>query len=99
MEQRILALVKARRNRTDNRLDDYFLTRIRAAIQEFREKGIVIRYGNDSDILLVTDYVCWQYANRDKNEGMPEWLKLARRERWLGEDYYDAVAQMKEEFT
>lgn len=99
MEQRILALVKARRNRTDNLLDDYFLTRIRAAIQEFREKGIVIRYGNDSDMLLVTDYVCWQYANRDKNEGMPEWLKLARRERWLGEDYYDAVAQMKEEFT
>lgn len=89
MEQRILALVKARRNRTDTLLDDYFLTRIRAAIQEFREKGIVIRHGNDSDLLLVTDYVCWQYANRDKNEGMPEWLKLARRERWLSETHYD----------
>lgn len=99
MEQRILALVKARQNRDGNALDDYLLTRIRAAVEELREAGIVIRYMDDSDMLLVTDYVCWKYANRDKNEGMPEWLKLARRERWLRETHYETLARMKEDIT
>lgn len=99
MEQQILALVKARQNRGDNILDDYLLTRIRAAIEELRKAGIVIRYMDDSDMILVTDYVCWRYANRDKNEGMPEWLKLVRRERWIGETYYDTFQQMTEDGT
>jgi len=35
--------------------------------------------------MLVVDYTCWAYANRDANTGMPDWLRLRRRERWLQE--------------
>ena len=35
--------------------------------------------------MLVADTVVWQYQNRDKDTGMPEWLRLARRERFIQE--------------
>lgn len=79
-----LALVKARLNRLpgDTTLDDYFRARIDAAIGELTRTGIDLDESTD-DLMLLVDYVVWQYQNRDAAGGMPEWLRLRRRERWL----------------
>jgi len=79
-----LALVKLRLNRLpgDTSLDNYLNYRIDAAIEELERTGIVLDSGNE-DLLLVVDTTVWQYQNRDSGAGMPEWLRLRRRERWL----------------
>lgn len=81
-----LDLVKARLNRlsSDNSLDDYLTARIGAAVEEIEGTGIKLQ-DNQEDLLLVVDYTVWAYQNRDANIGMPEWLRLRRRERWLRE--------------
>lgn len=84
MTETVLEMVKARLNRRDSILDEYLTERIKAVIGELEEMGIHLR-SIPRDIIFVADYVCWQYSNREKNEPMPEWLRLARRERWLAE--------------
>ena len=77
-----LSMVKARLNRLDDLLDTYLTARIDAAVTDLTRAGITL---NDSvaDLMLVVDTVCWDYANRDQNTGMPDWLRLRRRERWI----------------
>ena len=79
-----MSLVKARLNRTqgDTSLDTYFQGRVNAAIQTLTKNGITLT-DSQEDLMLVVDYAVWAYQNRDKPGGMPEWLKLVRRERWL----------------
>ncbi len=79
-----LTLVKARLNRTsgDTSLDDMLTARIEAAIGELESTGIVLT-DTTADLMLVVDYTVWQYQSRDKGTGMPDWLRLRRRERWL----------------
>jgi len=86
-EATVLGIVKARLNRlaSDASLDDYLKKRIEAADAELARIGIKLVAGNVDDEVLLADYVEWRYKNRDKNTGMPEWLRLARRERWLKE--------------
>lgn len=86
-ETTVLGIVKARLNRlaSDTSLDDYLKKRIQAADTELSRNGIKLVEGNVDDEILIADYVAWRHQNRDKNTGMPEWLKLARRERWLKE--------------
>lgn len=86
-EATVLGIVKARLNRlaSDTSLDDYLKKRIEAADAELARNGIKLVAGNVDDEVLLADYVEWRYKNRDKNTGMPEWLRLARRERWLKE--------------
>ncbi len=81
-----LDLVKSRLNRLpgDTGLDDYLTARIEAAEQELRRIGIVPTDSTE-DLILVVDYAVWMYQNRDTPGGMPEWLRLRRRERWLTE--------------
>lgn len=82
----VLGLVKARLNRlaSDTTLDEYLTQRILAAIDELT--GIGINLGDTvEDMMLVVDTTVYQYQNRDKPGGMPEWLRLRRRERWLRE--------------
>lgn len=88
-----LALVKSRLNRIqeDTSLDDYLMTRIEAAAGELEATGIELKDTN-ADLLLVVDYTCWAYSNRDKPGGMPDWLRLRRRERWLNERKGEAGA-------
>lgn len=86
MDSVILDLVKVRLNRQDTALDGYLTTRINAAIEELAGDGIHIQ-DNARDIMFVVDVVCWQYSNRDKPSAMPEWLRLARRERFLQETH------------
>lgn len=86
-ETTVLGIVKARLNRlaSDTSLDDYLKKRIAAADAELARNGIKLVAGNVDDEVLLADYVVWRYQNRDQNAGMPEWLRLARRERWLKE--------------
>lgn len=79
-----LALVKHRLNRLpgDTSLDTYLGNRVDAAIEELEGTGIHLDDGPE-DLLLVVDTTVWQYQNRDSGAGMPDWLRLMRRERWL----------------
>lgn len=81
-----LSLVKARLNRlqSDTTLDAYFGARINAAIQELEGTGIRLK-DTAEDLLMVVDYTVWAYQNRDSAAGMPDWLRLRRRERWVRE--------------
>ena len=87
-----LALVKTRLNRLpgDTSLDNYLDYRIDAAIEELEGTGIRLDDGNE-DLLLVVDTTVWQYQNRDNGAGMPEWLRLRRRERWLQQHAREAA--------
>lgn len=80
-----LELVKTRLNRlqTDQTLDSYFEARITAAAQELEGTGIRLDPDSTEDLLLVVDYAVWQYQSRDSQTGMPDWLRLRRRERWV----------------
>ena len=82
-----LGLVKSRLNRmaADTSLDDYFRQRIAAAVAELEGTGISLT-GSPDDLMLVVDYTVWQYQNRDSAGGMPDWLRLRRRERWLRQE-------------
>ena len=79
-----LTLVKTRLNRLpgDTSLDVYLTARINAAIGEIEATGIVLT-DSQADLLLVVDYAVWAYQNRDQATGMPDWLRLRRRERWV----------------
>ena len=81
-----LELMKARLNRlpSDTVLDVYFQARIDAARGYLEGIGIHLT-DSVEDLLLLVDLAVWQYQNRDKPGGMPDWLRLQRRERWLRE--------------
>lgn len=81
-----LGIVKARLNRLpgDTSLDEYLSARIEAAANELTKIGITLDDSTD-DLMLVVDTAVWQYSNRDKPGGMPDWLRRRRRERWLRE--------------
>lgn len=79
-----LSLMKARLNRIqgDTSLDDVLSIRLEAAAGDLERTGIHLDDSMD-DLVLLVDYATWQYQSRDKPGGMPEWLRLRRRERWL----------------
>lgn len=79
-----LAMVKARLNRLpgDTTLDDYLTARIESTVDDLTGIGIDLTETAD-DLMLVVDSTVWSYQNRDKAAGMPDWLRLRRRERWL----------------
>lgn len=83
--QIVLGIVKARLNRlaSDITLDAYLTQRIEAANVKLRRTGITLIENDPEDQLFLADYVAWEYGNRDKPGSMPEWLRLARRERFL----------------
>jgi hypothetical protein len=89
-ETTALALVKARLNRlqSDTSLDSYFQARLSGAIEYLEGIGIGLT-DSDEDLMLVVDFTVWQYQNRDNPGGMPDWLRLQRRERWLREAVKD----------
>jgi hypothetical protein len=82
-----LAMLKTRLNRPsgDTVLDEHLTARLDAADKALANAGIHLLEDSSDDLMLLVDYAAWQYQNRDKPGGMPEWLRLARRERWLAE--------------
>ena len=87
-----LSLVKARLNRlaSDTSLDTYFQARISAVIADLTATGIELD-SSQQDLLLVVDMAVWDYQNRDNGGGMPDWLRLKRRERWLQQHVREAA--------
>ncbi|MEL7610604.1 MAG: hypothetical protein AAGU74_14015 [Bacillota bacterium] len=83
----VLGIVKGRLNRlpSDTSLDGYLKLRIAAADRTLAGNGIHLIEEDVGDQVFLSDYVVWAHNNRDKNTGMPEWLTLALRERWLRE--------------
>lgn len=83
--QTALSLMKTRLNRMadDTRLDAYWSARLEGTAGELAKNGIVLTQ-SAADTMLLVDAAVWQYQNRDKAAGMPEWLRLRRRERWIG---------------
>ena len=79
-----LALLKTRRNRLagDTSLDATLTARLEEATEELEHIGIALDEST-RDMMLVVDYACWMYQNRDKGTEMPAWLKRKRFERWL----------------
>lgn len=82
--QTALAMMKARLNRLpeDTSQDGYLTARIESAAGELERGGIALTQSM-TDTMLLVDKAVWDYQNRDKSAGMPEWLRLRRRERWL----------------
>ncbi len=82
-----LALLKTRLNRPagDALLDVHLAARLVAADEAMARAGIHLLEDSTDDTMLLVDFAAWQYQSRDKPGGMPEWLRLARRERWLAE--------------
>jgi len=87
-----LSLVKARLNRlaSDTTLDTYFQARIDAVIADLTATGIELD-SSQRDLMLVVDMAVWDYQNRDHGSGMPEWLRLKRRERWIQQHAREAA--------
>ena len=81
-----LRLMKSRLNRLpgDTSLDEYLNARLEAAKTELEKEGIRLTDGHD-DLMLVVDKAVFDYGNRDKQTGEPDWLRLRKRERWLHE--------------
>lgn len=79
-----LSMVKARLNRldSDTSLDVYLTARIQAAAGEIEGTGIVLTDSNE-DLMDVVDCAVWNYQNRDKADGMPDWLRMRLRNRWI----------------
>jgi hypothetical protein len=82
-----LGLLKTRLNRPagDTLLDSALAKRLDAADKAFERAGIHLLEDSADDLMLLVDFAAWQHQNRDKPGGMPEWLRLARRERFLAE--------------
>ena len=85
MTETILSMLRARLDEPPHEIDEFLRSIIDGVIRNLEKSGIHIRE-NASDIMFVVDMSAWKYSCRDKAEGMPEWLKTARRERFLQED-------------
>lgn len=79
-----LSLLKDRLDRMpeDTSRDEYFTVRVEQSIAELERPGIVLTDAID-DLMLVVDHAAWNHANRDKQSGMPEWLRRKVIARWL----------------
>lgn len=79
-----LALMKVRTNRApgDVSLDDMYAARLNGAEQRLAKQGITLADGMD-DVMLLVDQAVYDYQNRDKQAGEPDWLRARKRERWL----------------
>lgn len=80
----VLQMLKGRRGRLNSATaqDEYLRMRILAAADQMESIGMPL-HDNPEDKIFLADYVDWEYSNRDKPGGMPDWLRLRRRERWL----------------
>ena len=81
----VLTMLRARLDEPPHELDEFLRSVIFGVMSDLEAVGIHLQDSDAGDILFVTDMSAWKYSCRDKAEGMPEWLRLARRERYLRE--------------
>lgn len=81
-----LRMMKSRLNRLpgDTSLNEYLEARIESAKGELQSKGINLE-DTPEDMMLLVDKAVFDYGNRDKQAGEPDWLRMKIRERWLHE--------------
>ena len=86
-EATVLGILRSRLNRlpSDTSLDVVLKPRIAAADKELARKGISLVEDDEGDQVLLADYTAWMYQKRDDPGGMPQWLRLRIRERWLAQ--------------
>ena len=87
--QTVLALVRARKNRTpeDTSQDALFEIYIRGAFSKLSEMGIRISESDPADTIMLVDYAVWRYNTRDSGEAVPLWLKTDLSQRWLTDPF------------
>lgn len=83
-----IELLKARMDRAGSDIPapllSYWQDRLDAAYSELTAYGCVFADEDDlSDNMLVADYAAYKILNRDNAAGMPQWLRLEIRERFL----------------
>lgn len=85
-KKQALALMKTRTNRTpgDASLDEMYSARLDAAEKRLERTGITMTDSLE-DVMLLVDQAVYDYQNRDKQTGEPDWLRMRKRERWLAE--------------
>lgn len=76
----VLKLVKMDISITTDKRDEYLLSCINAALQELKRKKIELTDDAD-DIILLSDYVAWQYRHRDSGDAEPKNLMLRLKNR------------------
>lgn len=81
-----LRMMKYRKDRMqeDTSRDEYYRKRIEEAICMLEGRGIVLMDTPD-DLMLVVDVAADYDANRDKQTGEPEWLKMKIMRRWMAQ--------------
>lgn len=83
------ALLQARMDRggmpVPEALEEYWKTRMEAAVEELGQMGIHLE-DNAKDSALLADFTAYKLQNRDKPGTMPQWLRLELRERWLSQE-------------
>ncbi len=65
-------------------LDEFWRSRIDAAIGELESRGIVLDNGTD-DLMLIADYASFLIDARDKGGAMPDWLRYRIAQRWISQ--------------
>ena len=85
-----LQMLKFRLNRANSAVDEYLTNLLQAEVEKLSDNGIHL-HDTMQDIMLLVDMAAWRYNNRDKPNGMPEWLRLLRRERWLSDPGKEAA--------
>lgn len=83
-KRQALSLMKTRLNRPpgETALDDYFLSRLEAARLDYETQKIILG-DSINDVLMLVDKAVYDYQNRDKQQGEPEWLRERRKGRWI----------------
>lgn len=64
--------------------DEYLNARIDAARARLERMGIHLT-DSMQDTMLLVDVTVFDYQSRDKQTGMPDWLRMAIRERFLSD--------------
>lgn len=65
-------------------LDEFWRSRIDAAILEIESRGIRLD-NNIDDLMLVADYASYLLDAREKGGGMPDWLRARLSQRWISQ--------------
>lgn len=76
-EELILTLVKQRLGITSNARDIYLQHIIKGVIDNLTKiRGIALTPDRNDHLFFVVRYAVWEYQNKDKDAGMPIWLRL-----------------------
>lgn len=76
----VLKLVKMDLSISTDKRDEYLLSCINAALLELERRKIKLDDTAD-DIILLSDYVAWEYRHRDSGDAQPKNLMLRLKNR------------------